>query len=254
LPTSPEPFRVLRLDRCRSTSDYVKENLARLEKDLPLMVSADAQTAGRGRDGRRWSSAPGLGLCVTFAFRLADARRLSLLAIVSGVAVADALAAWTGREFALKWPNDVLAGGKKVAGILCESTVKGDETTCLAGIGVNVNQQEGDFPEDLRGRAGSLRLLTGREWPLAEGRERLAAGMASWLRRLADGRRDEILDRARVLMRDGIGRELSFHHRGKVWRGVCRGLAADGGLLLQEADGGMRTFYSGEIDAGDRPA
>ena len=91
------------------------------------------------------------------------------------------LRAWTGMEFALKWPNDVLAGGMKVAGILCENMVAGEKITCLVGIGINVNQLAEDLPAELRQRAASLRLLSGREWPLDEGRDRLAA----WLGRMA---------------------------------------------------------------------
>ena len=211
------------------------------------MVSADSQSGGRGREGRGWSSAPGLGLYATFAFRLADARRLPLLSIASGVAVADMLNAWTGREFTLKWPNDILAGGKKIAGILCENMVKGETITCLVGIGVNVNQEVEDFPPELRQRAGSLRLLTGVAWPLGEGRERLAASMAAWLQRLAQAGAAAILDRARDQGRSFLGREISFRQQGRDWRGVYRGLAADGGLLLETEGEREKVFYSGEI-------
>jgi len=247
LTISPERFHLIRLESCRSTNDFIRENLARLQADLPLMVCAGGQSSGRGREGRGWFSAPGLGLYVTFAFRLVDARRLSLLSLVSGVAVCDMLADWTGREFVLKWPNDVLGGGKKVAGILCENMINGDVATCLAGVGVNLNQRAGDFPPELRTRAASLRMLTGREWPVAEGCERLAAVLASWLRRLAAGAADIVLERARELSRSFLGREVRFHHGGRACSGVYRGLADDGGLLL-ETDGGQRTvFYGDEI-------
>jgi len=247
LTTSPDPFHFIRLGCCRSTSDHIKENFARLEKDLPLMVSADSQSGGRGREDRGWSSAPGLGLYATFAFRLAAARGLPLLSIASGVAVADMLNAWTGWEFTLKWPNDILAGEKKIAGILCENMVKGEKVTCLVGIGINVNQQEGDFPEDLRGRAGSLRQLTGREWPVPDGGERLAVSMDAWLRRLETGRPEAILRRARHLSRSFLGREIRFHQQGRILRGTFRGLAADGGLLLEVAGQEEKVFYNGEI-------
>lgn len=214
------------------------------------MVSAGAQTSGRGREGRGWFSAPGLGLYVTFAFRLADSRRLSLLSIVSGVAAADMLAGWTGWEFILKWPNDILGSGKKVAGILCENMVAGETVTCLVGIGINLNHGPEDFPVELQATAASLRTLTGKEWPVAEGRERLAAGMAAWLRKL-ERNPDLVIDRARDLNRLFMGKEISFHHRGATCLGICRGLAADGGLKLETAAGKLKVFYSGEI--GDPP-
>jgi len=247
LTTSPEPFRLVRLDRCRSTSDHIKENFARLEKDLPLMVCAGSQSGGRGREGRSWASAPGLGLYATFAFRFPDTRALPLLSIAAGVAVADMLCAWTGMEFELKWPNDVLAGGMKVAGILCENMVAGEKITCLVGIGINVNQLAEDFPAELRQRAASLRLRSGKEWPLGDGRGRLAACLAEWLRRLGAGEAGAVLDRARALSRSFLGREISFRQQGSERRGICRGLADDGGLVLETADGEEKVFYNGEI-------
>jgi BirA family biotin operon repressor/biotin-[acetyl-CoA-carboxylase] ligase len=247
LTTFPDRFRSIQLGRCRSTSDYIKENLPRLEKDFPLMVSAAAQLGGRGRDNRAWFSAADLGVYATFAFALANQRGLPFLSIVSGVAVADMLEGWTGGAFALKWPNDVLGEGRKVAGILCENVVVGEKITCLVGVGINVNHRQDDFPPELRERAGSLRLLTGREWPVAEGRERLALSLAGWLRQLERGRSAVILRRARALSRPFLGQPISFHHQGSVWQGIFRGLAADGALLLETGGRKAKIFYSGEI-------
>jgi BirA family biotin operon repressor/biotin-[acetyl-CoA-carboxylase] ligase len=246
--TCPDHFRAIHLDRCRSTNEYIRKNLPRLAGDLPLVVSANAQVAGRGREGRGWYSAPGLGIYTTFAFQLADHRRLPLLSLAAGIAVADVLAGWTGLEFALKWPNDVLAAGRKIAGILCENMVFAERVTCLVGIGINVNHHVEDFPGELRERAGSLRMLTGAGWPLAEGRERLAAGMAAWLRRLEADPPDAILSRARLLSRSFLGREIRFHYQGRILSGTFCGLAADGGLLLKMAGQDKKVFHDGEID------
>jgi BirA family transcriptional regulator, biotin operon repressor / biotin---[acetyl-CoA-carboxylase] ligase len=245
--TFPDGFKEIHLAACGSTSDYLKENIARLEPDFPLMVSAAVQTAGRGRESRGWISSENLGAYVTFGFHLPDNRCLALLSITSGIAACDMLRNWTGKEFALKWPNDILAGGKKIAGILCETIVTGDRITCLAGIGINVNHQAEDFPDELRERAGSLRLLTGREWPLAEGRERLAASMAAWLEKLFAERGSGIVDRARQLGRSFLGQAISFHHQGRIERGIFLDIAPDGGLLLEMAGGEQTVFYSGEI-------
>ena len=145
------------------------------------------------------------------------------LPLAAGIAVSGMLEGWTGKNFALKWPNDILADGKKIAGILCETIVNADKILCLAGIGINVNQQPGDFPDDLRERAGSLRQLTGVEWPVGAGRERLAASMASWLGKLfADGG-SAIIDRARQLSRAFLGQTISFHHQGRSRAGNFSG-------------------------------
>ena len=180
------------------------------------MVSAVVQTAGRGRGSRSWSSPENLCIYATFGFFLPEKKGLSLLSIVSGVAVISMLESWTGRSFALKWPNDIMAGEKKIAGILCETIVKGDRIICLVGIGVNVNHGPDDFPPELRERAGSLRLLTGTEWRVAGGRERLAASMAHWLEKLVADDRAGIMDRARDLSRSFLGQTVSFHHQGEM--------------------------------------
>jgi BirA family biotin operon repressor/biotin-[acetyl-CoA-carboxylase] ligase len=248
LPTCLEPFKKIHLAACASTNDYLKQNIARLEADFPVMVSADVQSAGRGREKRGWSSPENLGIYATFGFILPDNRALPLLSITCGVAVADMLQGWTGKTFALKWPNDILAGGNKIAGILCETMINGDKVICLAGIGINVNQHLDDFPPELRERAGSLRLLTAAEWPLADGRERLAAAMASWLENLFAGCRSRIIDRARELSRPFLGRTVSFHHQGRMAQGIFLDIVPDGGLLLQLAGGEKKIFYSGELD------
>ncbi len=244
--TFPDRFKEIHLAVCGSTNDYLKENIVRLEPDFPLMVSAAVQTAGRGRENREWISSENLGVYVTFGFHLPDKSGLSLLALASGIAACEMLQNWTGKEFALKWPNDILADGKKIAGILCETMIRGDQVICLVGIGVNLNHRGEDFPGKLRPLAGSLRLLTGNEWPPTEGRQRLAATMAAWLQRLIEAPAT-VLERARALSRGFLGRKICFHHQGRLWRGVCRGLADDGGLRLEISAVDVRIFYSGEI-------
>lgn len=245
--TSPDRFHILHLAACDSTSDYLRRQIARLDADFPLMVSADVQTAGRGREGRRWHSPEGLGIYATFGFHLDDGRALPLLSIAAGVAVIDMLQEWGGGTFSLKWPNDVLAEGRKAAGVLCETIVRGERVTCLAGIGVNLNQRRQDFPAELQHQAVSLRMLSGREWSVAEGRELLAAAFCRRLRQLSAGEADLVLERARELGRSFLGRQVRFRQGGKTWSGVCRGLADDGGFRLETPAGGETVLYSGEM-------
>lgn len=245
---SPDYFNKIHLAVCESTSDYIRQNLSRLEADFPLMVTATTQLSGHGRDGRGWFSAPGLGIYATFAFHLGAGAGLPLLAITAGVAVAEMLGSWTKREFVLKWPNDVLADGKKIAGIICENMVRAEKITCLVGIGINVNQQAGDFPIDLQERAGSLKTLTGVAWPVAAGSGRLAAAMAARLKNLENGQSTGILRQARRLSRSYLRRQISFHYQGQILRGEFCGLAADGGLLLKVEGHEEKVFYSGELD------
>jgi BirA family biotin operon repressor/biotin-[acetyl-CoA-carboxylase] ligase len=247
LTTFPDFFNKIHLAVCDSTNDYLKLNIGRLEAVFPLMVSAAVQTAGRGRESRAWVSPENLGIYATFGFVLPDSQALSLLSITSGIAVIDMLQSWTGRAFALKWPNDILANGKKIAGILCETVINAGKIICLVGIGVNVNHDSEDFPAALQGRAGSLKLLTGVGWPLPDGRDRLAASMVHWQKELAQDRRSGIIDRARELSRPFLGQAISFHHQGQPVQGIFLDIAPDGGLLLGLPGNEKKIFYSGEL-------
>jgi biotin-(acetyl-CoA carboxylase) ligase len=113
---------------------------------------------------------------------------------------------------------------------------------------VNVNHDTDDFSAALRSRAGSLKLLTGIEWPLPCGRELLAASMSRWLKKLADNNRSSIIRRARELSRSFLGQTISFHHQGTFLKGIFSGIAPDGGLWLSLAGAEKKIFYSGELD------
>jgi BirA family biotin operon repressor/biotin-[acetyl-CoA-carboxylase] ligase len=173
------------------STQRLARDLARGGAEEGATVIAESQTAGRGRLGRQWHSPPGVNLycSVVLRPRLAPAA-VPPLALVVGLAVADAVAAVSGMQAALKWPNDVLLGGRKIAGILTELDAELERVhAVIVGIGVNVN---GDgFPPELADKATSLRLATGRPVDRAaftagllaalEGRYRrfLAAGFAA---------------------------------------------------------------------------
>src|SRR5512143_704887 len=127
------------------------------------VVVADAQTAGRGRMGRRWVSPAGKNLYVSLLLRpsvpTVDAPQLAL---VAGIALADAVEE-VGVPAFLKWPNDLYCGGRKAAGILAEMASDPDGVRhVVIGVGLNVNMEETDIPSDLRDKATSLRIHAGR--------------------------------------------------------------------------------------------
>ncbi|HSE95084.1 MAG TPA: biotin--[acetyl-CoA-carboxylase] ligase, partial [Methylomirabilota bacterium] len=124
-----------------------------------LVVVADHQTAGRGQRGRRWVAPPGTALLLSCLLRPdVPTARWGELPLVAGVAVAEALEAAAGAPTRLRWPNDVLVAGRKVAGILAEG-VPGRHAHVVLGIGVNVDQTAADWPAELAGHAASLRAL-----------------------------------------------------------------------------------------------
>jgi len=212
------------------------------------VVVADAQTAGRGRMGRRWESPAGKNLYVSLLLRPSvPTVEAPLLALVAGVALADAVEA-VGVPVALKWPNDLYCGGRKAAGILAEMASDPDGVRhVVIGVGLNVNMEEDDFPQDLRGTATSLRIRAGRAFRRVDILARLldafgtryaefiGAGFAS-LRDVWD-RRDFLRGR-RVLLR---------HQGGEGW-GTADGLDTAGALrFLPDGGPAIESVHSGEI-------
>lgn len=117
------------------------------------MVTADAQSAGRGRLGRPWASPPGEDLYVSLILRPGRAEGLGALGLAVGAGLREGLAGWLPRA-QLKWPNDILVGGRKLAGILCEARWVGGAPEVVVGFGVNVGRTT--FPHELSDRATSL--------------------------------------------------------------------------------------------------
>ncbi len=147
-----------------STNDVVaRASLGETQEGL--VVFAECQRAGRGRQGRQWSSGRGLGLWFSILLQPAVAQsRWSGLALWAALGVAEAIEAETGLAPQIKWPNDILIAGRKVAGILIETHAAGADrrvACAVVGIGLNVSHQEADFPAELRDRAGSLAQAAG---------------------------------------------------------------------------------------------
>ncbi|MGI8889173.1 MAG: biotin--[acetyl-CoA-carboxylase] ligase [Chthoniobacterales bacterium] len=156
--------RILVLESTRSTNDFLRQMLT---PTLPegLVILAEKQTAGRGQHGRRWESASHQGLWGSLLLRphlpLHETERLTTWA---AQAVMAAVRMETGLLATIKWPNDVYVEERKVAGVLVETVAgRGPEFAAVVGLGVNINQELSDFPEELRARAGSLALALGRK-------------------------------------------------------------------------------------------
>jgi len=206
----------------------------------PMVVVADEQTAGRGRQGRTWSAPPGTSLLASWVFRPLPSDP-ALFALLAGVAVARALDALGVPGARLKWPNDVQLGGKKLAGTLGDAVTAPDGGALVLGIGVNAGQSAADLGE-LAAMATSCRI---------EGHEvdRLAllARITAQLDLLAaspDERRtalDEWRSRSSVL-----GREVEVRGAAGSVRGLAREVAEDGALVLETASGDRR-ILAGEV-------
>lgn len=228
-----------------STNDVAWE-LAQQGADEGACVVADAQRRGRGRAGRTWHTAPGKSLALSVLLHPGcDRDALATAPLVAGLALArgfDAL----GLAVRLKWPNDVLAGNRKLSGILAESRRSAGGTDLVVlGVGVNVSQTEDDFPPELRGVATSLALAG-----CSARREIVAAAFLNALEPLWDehqeGDHDEVLAawRAEATF---WGRPVRVTTpRGEV-RGVAHDLDRSGGLVVRTVDGATVTVLSGDV-------
>ena len=194
----------------------------------PRVVVADHQTAGQGTRGRPWHAPAGTSLLASWLFRPAPAEP-GLFALLAGVAVSRALKRLGLRDASLKWPNDVEAGHKKVAGALAHATTDGEGGSLVLGIGVNAHQQLEDFPPELRGTATSLALAGHTVDRLV-----LFVDLTRELERVAaPSERQPALDewRRRSTL---LGREVEVTREGRpVVRGVARDIAEDGALLVE---------------------
>jgi BirA family biotin operon repressor/biotin-[acetyl-CoA-carboxylase] ligase len=246
----PDFLKVITLDRCDSTNNYLKNHYEDLKNDLPVLVTSGLQTGGRGRGDRKWVSPAGKGLYSSFGFLLAGKQNLRLLPLAAGIGVIEMLREITADEFVLKWPNDVLYREKKIAGVLIENIVTEQRIFCITGIGVNLNHTLDDFPGEFLEKAISLRIITGLEYDTGEINPFLSTVFFHWLEKLKNNEEEEIVETANRYSEFLMYRNISFHESssGIIMEGVFKGINHDGGLILGREGGHNTIHYSGEIE------
>mgnify|MGYP002629382423 CR=1 FL=1 len=221
------------LDRCASTNDEAR---ARLGDPRVLAVGADVQTAGRGRRGRAWSSPPGCGLYLSWIARPGFAQALGgAVPLLAAVALAEWCAA-AGHPPVLKWPNDLLLGGRKLAGILCEAQGTPDSWTAVVGLGLNLRTPPGGWPPAMPAAA-----LDG-PFAARDVATALLPGLQAWLDRVAKSGLAPVID-AWERFAPPPGTRL---RQGDV-EGDYAGLAPDGALRLLTS-AGERLVHAGQVD------
>ncbi|MCP5101808.1 MAG: biotin--[acetyl-CoA-carboxylase] ligase [bacterium] len=245
----PGFLEIINLESCDSTNRYLKDRYGQLKEKLPVLVTSDLQTGGRGREQRIWVSLKGKGLYSSLGFYLDARQNLNLLPLISGIAVIETLNRLSGMDFTLKWPNDVLYKNKKIAGILIENVIMETRLFCVAGIGINLNHSKKNFPAELADKATSLKMVTdSREnYPVEKVNPILADVFFQWLDKLEKEKREEIIQTAGRYSEFLRDKAISFHHLGRVISGIFKGIHHDGGLILGSEDGGTTIHYSGEI-------
>lgn len=238
---------LLWFDSLDSTNTRARE-LAQQGAAHGTVLIADHQTGGRGRRGRSFHSPAGVGIYMSVILRPRCApQEIMHLTCAAAVAMCDAVETAAGFRPGIKWTNDLVCGQRKIAGVLTELGFdrQGNVDFAIIGIGINCCQQPDDFPEDIRGIAGSLTSVSGKEI----NRPLIAAAMMDALYRM-----DQTLltGKAHTLSRYRkdcitLGKEVSLVRGDEIRHGTALDIDSDGALIVCFSDKTIETVNSGEV-------
>lgn len=239
--------RVIHLKTVDSTNDYAFGLAARGASEGTIVI-ADEQTKGKGRLQRVWHSPPGRNLYTSVVLRPPLSPAIApCMTLMAGVAVADCLEACGVRALSLKWPNDVLVGGRKVCGILTEMKVLGNQVDfIIVGIGLNVNMRREDFHPEIRDRATSLLEETGHGVSRLEIAVRLYQHLEKWYKTIRQEGFPVV--RQKWLAFSGIlGKTIRSGPEKDAPHGEVVGVDEDGALLIRDSRGLRHRVITGDI-------
>ncbi len=210
-----------------------------------LVVGADEQSAGRGRRGHTWHSAPGAGLYFSWLCRPSlDTSALPLVTLAAGVGVHRGVRQATGLTTDLKWPNDLLVNGRKVAGILAEACALGSpEQAVIVGVGVNLRQTV--YPPDVAARATSIEVELGRPPERGQVLVEVVCGLSDAVAAV-ESDRDGILQAWRDAAPSASGASVEWNEPSGIRRGTTAGIDESGALLIQSG-ASVERIVAGEV-------
>ncbi len=250
--------KIISLPEISSTNDLAMK-LARQGEPAGTVIEAKTQNAGRGRLGKEWLSPPGTGLYFSIILRpVLPPADLSKITLAAGLGSAVALENYCGLSIRLKWPNDLFLEGKKLGGILCESSPigHGKDTVVIVGIGLNVNTPVAAFPKKLHKRVTSLSWHGDKTISQPDLMLAMVRLIETQVHRLENGGFSQILTEWRT--RDyTMGRELEWLAiNGNKVRGISLGPDAQGILQIRDIHGTVHEVLSGDLslDLGTYPA
>jgi BirA family biotin operon repressor/biotin-[acetyl-CoA-carboxylase] ligase len=229
-----------------STNTWAKQHAHELDHQKVTLVTAAVQTAGRGRFKRRWESPAGQNILATFCIFI-EKHRMDIGNLPQVLALSTALILnELGFHPQLKWPNDVLITGKKVAGILCETTPLSDNFCVIIGIGVNINMPA----EELIKIDRPATSLFAEDGVLRDIEEMIGLLQEQFMKDLEVFLEEgfhPFLSKYKTFMAYAKGDKIRFDDNRTIWTGAFEGIKDDGSLELELEPGIIKTFHAGEI-------
>ena len=222
-----------------SSTQKIAAEYAKNKDNDGLVIFAEEQTAGKGRADNKWYS--GHSESILSSVVLADnILNSELLSLTCAVAVAEAIGKSADAEAKIKWPNDIILNGKKVAGILLESKMDGSGNTCIIGVGINCHQKKDSFPVELQPIATSIDIEDRSVCDRILLAKRLLGSIEHWLE-VAAKNSEKVIEQWHKLSIQ-LGHRVKLIYDGREFSGNCIGIDPEKGLILQLDTGGVRMF------------
>jgi BirA family transcriptional regulator, biotin operon repressor / biotin---[acetyl-CoA-carboxylase] ligase len=239
--------RIVYKESCLSTQFIAHEEAQNGAPDGTVVISEE-QTSGKGRMSRPWDSAAGKGIWMSVIARPAlTPQQAPQMTLVAAVAVTRAIEEVAGVNPSIKWPNDILIDGKKVTGILTELQADPDRVKAIIlGIGINVNQNDEDFPEELKSIATSLKMVSGK----TINRAKLIAKTLEFLEHYTNLYVAHGFSPIKLLWEgysNTVGKRIRAVMFNETIEGIAMGITEDGMLNLKLDDGSIRGIFSADI-------
>lgn len=230
-----------------STNNRAKE-LAAGGAAEGVLVIAEEQAQGRGRLDRPWFSPGGKNIYVSLIMRpTLPPTAVSRMVLLTAVAAAEALTTTTGLAASIKWPNDIMAGGRKIGGILLEMSVEMDAIDYLViGLGINVNSTAGQFPKEIRGKTTSVLTETGRTFSRVLLLVRFLELFEHGYNTFREAGLESIVNRWKALS-DMMGKQAAIRTVNGDYKGVITDMDSDGFLIIRDDQGSETRLVSGDI-------
>lgn len=229
-----------------STNTWAKEHTDELPRDKITLITADTQTGGRGRFNRQWKSPPGENIYATFC--LCVEKPPQQIGNLPQVLAVSAAAVLKNLHFQpeLKWPNDILLSGKKVGGILAETTSVTNQLCVIIGIGLNINMPL-ETLKQIDQPATSLIVEAGHRFSVETVLQELQAEFTENIKLFFSDGFSPFLETYREYVTQNPEKTVRFHDNRKIWEGTLHSINEDGSLCLRLPGGEIKTFIAGEI-------